>query len=206
MDGDDWRLHGQERYLRGARLQRARYCTPSAEWDHDHCEFCNRKFSEKAQGDDIARAGWRSEDEYRWVCDGCFSDFRQPFHFVAFVGESRRGVELHDARVVAITECAGVVTLELDAFVHEDRGSDSGDGCWQRVGLDFHEAASDLRGSAGVVLSDGSVGVNERAYENVLPVPFHEHGTIVARLVGADFELGLRACSVWMRLGGASPV
>src|SRR5262249_37184350 len=43
---DDWRLHGQERYLEGAVLHRARYHKPDGEWDHDHCEFCWEPFVE----------------------------------------------------------------------------------------------------------------------------------------------------------------
>jgi hypothetical protein len=204
VEGEDWRLHGQERYLRGARFQRAEYRAPSATWDHDHCEFCNGKFSEHETGDGVARAGWRSEDEYRWVCDACFADFREPLGFVVFSGESRRGVELHDARVIAITECAGVLTVDLDAFVHDDRDSDSCDGRWQRVALDFHDASPDIHGSTDVDLSDGSVQVNERAYKNMLPIPFHESGAVSAALVGAAFELGVTAQHVCVRLGVAT--
>jgi hypothetical protein len=37
---DDWRLRGQERYLRGAVLVWKRYRARSESWDHDHCSFC----------------------------------------------------------------------------------------------------------------------------------------------------------------------
>jgi hypothetical protein len=203
MDGGDWRLNGQERYLRGARFRWATYRPASPTSDQDHCEFCNRKFSALEPARDIARAGWQSEDEYRWVCDGCFADFRERFGFLVFTGTSRRGVELHDARVRAIIERADRLTVDLDAFVHDDRDHerDPGAGRWQRVGLDFHEASSDLRGSEGTVLSAGSLRVNERAYKNVLPIPLRASGSIFATLVGPDFELAVTPRHVRIRLG-----
>lgn len=44
VDSDDWRLHGQEKYLQGITLTWKRYRAPSATWDHDHCAFCWAKF------------------------------------------------------------------------------------------------------------------------------------------------------------------
>lgn len=41
---EDWRLQGQESYLKGATLVRKRYRTRSDEWEHDHCEFCWAEF------------------------------------------------------------------------------------------------------------------------------------------------------------------
>ena len=43
-DNEDWRLRGQEDYLRGATLVRKRYKAWSEDWEHDHCEFCWTKF------------------------------------------------------------------------------------------------------------------------------------------------------------------
>ena len=42
---NDWRRQGQEKYLKGAKLQLKDYCPHRPEWDHDHCEFCETKFS-----------------------------------------------------------------------------------------------------------------------------------------------------------------
>ncbi len=51
----------------------------SQTWDHDHCEFCGAKFAESAQIPDALHAGYATLDEYRWVCEVCFGDFRERF-------------------------------------------------------------------------------------------------------------------------------
>jgi hypothetical protein len=48
------------------------------DWDHDHCEFCFAKFA-SIDGPDILHEGWTTVDEYRWICDTCFQDFRDRF-------------------------------------------------------------------------------------------------------------------------------
>ena len=42
----DWRLTGQERFLKGKTFVKKRYTAPSPNWDHDHCAFCWTKFME----------------------------------------------------------------------------------------------------------------------------------------------------------------
>lgn len=76
--GDDWRLHGQERYLAGVTLSRVAYVAPSARWDHDHCEFCWAKFME-VDAPDILREGYVTDDRRDWICPKCFEDFRELF-------------------------------------------------------------------------------------------------------------------------------
>ena len=99
---EDWRLNGQERYLKQDRFRRATYRAHSPTWDHDHCEFCNAKFAERDSAD-VLREGWQTEDEYRWVCDACFEDFREAFGFESIEASAPlRGVELHDARIEEI--------------------------------------------------------------------------------------------------------
>jgi hypothetical protein len=87
--GDDWRLTGQEGYLQGATFVHKPYRAWSATWDHDHCTFCTRKFvGELGQlsDDGVLAAGYsalgrgpQGEDDYHWVCDVCFADFRERF-------------------------------------------------------------------------------------------------------------------------------
>lgn len=86
---DDWRLVGQERYLAGATFVRKPYAAWSATWDHDHCAFCTRKFVESGsalESPETVTAGYaavgrgpKGEDDYHWVCDCCFRDFRDRF-------------------------------------------------------------------------------------------------------------------------------
>jgi hypothetical protein len=74
----DWRLQGQERYLKGVALARRRWRETRAGWDHDHCEFCGEKFSDERIPDAL-HEGWTTADEYRWICDECYRDFKDQF-------------------------------------------------------------------------------------------------------------------------------
>lgn len=84
----DWRLQGQEKYLQGALLFRQAYRRFREDWDHDHCEFCGQKFSERS-GD--LNVGYATRDCYRWICEDCFRDFRERFQWTASEGADARG-------------------------------------------------------------------------------------------------------------------
>jgi len=77
----DWRLQGQEKYLKGVTLVPRRYrrSAPNPNWDHDHCEFCWAKFMvEDAHG---LHHGYATHDDYRWICEKCFEDFKSMFEW-----------------------------------------------------------------------------------------------------------------------------
>ena len=76
----DWRLFGQERYLTGVTLVHRQWRQSRPDWDHDHCEFCGEKFGGEHLGD-VLREAWTAPDEYRWICDGCFNDFKDQFQW-----------------------------------------------------------------------------------------------------------------------------
>lgn len=78
VDDSDWRLAGQERWLRGAVLYWRRWSSARPDWDHDHCEFCSATF---ARGDvpDALAEGYATADGYHWVCRDCFADFHGRF-------------------------------------------------------------------------------------------------------------------------------
>jgi hypothetical protein len=76
VPADDWRRRNQERYLEGKSLAFRKYDPPRPEWDHDHCEFCNAKFS-LFPGD--LTHGYATTDEDRWICETCFADFKDEF-------------------------------------------------------------------------------------------------------------------------------
>lgn len=87
VDRNDWRLQGQERYLGGATLRRRNYRRPrgNRSWDHDHCEFCWAKFMvEDVPG--VHHEGYNTRDQYRWICDDCFNDFREMFEWTVEEG------------------------------------------------------------------------------------------------------------------------
>lgn len=77
---DDWRVHGQERYMMDLVFHWETYRKPSAEWDHDHCDFCWAKFMEEDYPD-VLHEGYTAEDGLRWVCKQCFDDFKERFRF-----------------------------------------------------------------------------------------------------------------------------
>ena len=72
----DWRLQGQERFLHGVALSWSSYKPYRGGWDHDHCEFCGKKFAVK---DGDFSEGYMTRDGYHWICKGCFEDFKQRF-------------------------------------------------------------------------------------------------------------------------------
>ena len=80
ISSDDWRLQGQEKFLAGVALHHRRYRThpENPDWDHDHCEFCWAKFQVEDRPD-VLHEGYCTADEYRWICAGCFEDFRERF-------------------------------------------------------------------------------------------------------------------------------
>ncbi len=75
---NDWRLQGQEKYLKGGTLYWKKYLPYRDGWDHDHCEFCSIKFTEIKKQDSL-QEGYSTEDNYRWICKQCFIDFKDLF-------------------------------------------------------------------------------------------------------------------------------
>ncbi len=93
---DDWRRRGQEAYLRGARLTWKNYQVLSAEWEHEHCDFCLVKFLDPRYSAACREALLRDRDSLRsagytnlmgsdlkrgahWICEECFGDFGDEF-------------------------------------------------------------------------------------------------------------------------------
>ena len=79
---EDWRLQGQERFLKGASLKLLKWTALSPNWDHDHCEFCWIKFGDTEVADAI-HDGYTTDDLEHWICPQCFEDFRQQFEWIA---------------------------------------------------------------------------------------------------------------------------
>ena len=78
-DDKDWRLTNQEKYLTGVSLVRRRY-EPIPPNDHDHCEFCWKKFMVQDYPD-VLHEGYATLDNYRWICESCFRDFHKRFRW-----------------------------------------------------------------------------------------------------------------------------
>jgi hypothetical protein len=77
---NDWRLTNQQSYLKGVTLIWRKYRRYSDTWDHDHCEFCWEKFMDIGDPE-VLREGYATEDDYRWICEQCFEDFKDIFNW-----------------------------------------------------------------------------------------------------------------------------
>lgn len=73
-ENDDWRIQGQGKYLAGKEFIFREWATKNPEWEHDHCEFCWNKFV-------AGTKGYCTLDLYYWICETCFNDFKEMFHF-----------------------------------------------------------------------------------------------------------------------------
>ena len=86
IDDHDWRLEGQELALRttlcGAHLSLMIWSAHDAR-DHDHCEFCWARISDRPRGDYEYDRGYVTADKLRWICEPCFADFSDRFALVA---------------------------------------------------------------------------------------------------------------------------
>ncbi|HUN80902.1 MAG TPA: hypothetical protein VMV81_05255 [Phycisphaerae bacterium] len=92
VDESDWRLIGQEKYLKGATLVHRRYrrYAKNPRWDHDHCAFCFAKFMVE-DSSDVLHQGYATQDDSRWICEKCFDDFKEMFKWT--VVEDELGTE-----------------------------------------------------------------------------------------------------------------
>ena len=80
---DDWRLNGQENYLLDKTLYLRKRQSLRKESDHDHCEFCQARFSD--YHDDL-HEGYSTEDNHYWICPECYNDFKDMFKWNSIGG------------------------------------------------------------------------------------------------------------------------
>jgi hypothetical protein len=75
IESNDWRLMGQESYLLNKKMVQKPYFIRDPKWDHDHCAFCSETI------DETTINAFCTEDEYHWVCEECFEDFKEMFEW-----------------------------------------------------------------------------------------------------------------------------
>ena len=75
----DWRLTNELNYLKGLNLSFKEYKKHTEGWEHDHCEFCGIKFSEDSTLKNSIQKGYSTQDNYHWICENCFNDFKALF-------------------------------------------------------------------------------------------------------------------------------
>ena len=73
MNKNDWRLTNQMNYLFRKTVVRKQYESFRKGWEHDHCEFCGTQITA------LSPIAYATEDDYHWICDTCFRDFREMF-------------------------------------------------------------------------------------------------------------------------------
>lgn len=73
----DWRLRNQMAYLYKVKLKHVKYFIHGNS-DHDHCEFCSSKF---AEDNACLREGYCTMNNYHWICETCYQDFKDMFHW-----------------------------------------------------------------------------------------------------------------------------
>ncbi len=78
VEENDWRIQGQEKCLGGKTFHFHSF-EPSDTNDHEHCVFCTEKF-----GVDYTKAGYSTMDDYYWVCEECFEDFKDMYSLKVF--------------------------------------------------------------------------------------------------------------------------
>jgi hypothetical protein len=93
---DDWRRMGQEGRLAGLAFTWKNYQAYSGNWDHEHCEFCFKKFLDPGYAEWMQDALDEPSNEHAgagytnlaagdtpsgryWACRECFNDFRPEF-------------------------------------------------------------------------------------------------------------------------------
>ena len=83
VEKSDWRLQGQERYLKGVTLVHQTYEQYAAnpDWDHDHCSFCWAKFMVQDLPN-VLHQDYSTTDDYHRICERCFEDFKDMFNWV----------------------------------------------------------------------------------------------------------------------------
>jgi hypothetical protein len=79
---DDWRITGQKQYLESVTLKWAKWEMPKPTWDHDHCEFCWKRFCLHDECKDAVKEGFTTLDKYHWICKECFEDFKKLFKWI----------------------------------------------------------------------------------------------------------------------------
>lgn len=114
---------------------------------------------------------------------------------------ANRGIELHDTRIERIERADASIILWLSACMHESDGRPGWDRgtVWSLPARLVIENGVFTRPFSSTVLwvIDGHIDVGDILFDNSIPLPFDEHGTIRLFLSGAEGELvisGNRAC------------
>lgn len=76
---NDWRIMGQEGYLKGKILQYRVFDRAICREDYCQCEFCWDTFESEAGSSTFA---YFEPSGKFWICDTCYRDFEQHFGWI----------------------------------------------------------------------------------------------------------------------------
>jgi hypothetical protein len=116
-----------------------------------------------------------------------------------FSRPQRRAAELHDSKVLSVTDDDGTVRALLSAYVHVSTGEpgrDAGTGWSQDIELVLTCAAVESRpAELPMWITDGSLSVGT-ARAVLLPLPLDTAGDVRLVLIGSEGTLTVRAAAV----------
>jgi len=109
-----------------------------------------------------------------------------PCLFLETMAENR-AIEFHDSEFRAMRLDARLVRVRLSAYVHASKGKpgrDAGTGWIQECELLIHAPRIEGFLPAGTILADGSLCIDERLYDGLVPIPFEASGAIQLQFQG----------------------
>ena len=107
---DDWRLMGQEKYLKGVTLKRVqpkKYVVgKNSHLFHAHCEFCMNKIT----GETLDEC-FTTQDGSHWICKDCFQDFTNQFNWNVVEADGAWDYRLRE-QAITLVDGVGAINLE----------------------------------------------------------------------------------------------
>ena len=78
---DDWRIGGQESYLKNKKLKHIKFSRSLVYEDYDQCEFCYDIFDDPNGNESNNLMAYYEPEKKVWICEQCYNDFKQYFNW-----------------------------------------------------------------------------------------------------------------------------
>ena len=118
---------------------------------------------------------------------------------------SNQAVELHDSSVIRIAWDGRTLVLTLAVSMHQSDGDparDRGTGWSQAAELRIQNAALRETPPLPLWILDGVIAVGLQTYDDLLPLPFDQSGSVVVMLTGAEGTLRVTGVAAALTLLG----
>lgn len=76
---EDWRIMGQEGYLKDKKLQHMKFNRAMCTEDNDQCDFCYSLLDGDNQD---ASYAYFEPITKSWICERCYKDFKDHFNWI----------------------------------------------------------------------------------------------------------------------------